>query len=68
MIVNFYRSPPDFPLNNCEINFKDRAFPSDLTELGKLTMGFSKFNDADSSITSTSKSKASLQANKVLFG
>lgn len=37
------QSPPDFPKNDCEEFFDDRATPNDLTELGRLTMGFNKF-------------------------
>ncbi len=38
----FGKSPPDFPLNDCEEFFDDRATPDDLTELGRLTMGFDR--------------------------
>lgn len=36
------QSPPDFPLNNCEEHFGDRATPEELNELGRSTMGFRK--------------------------
>ncbi|XP_037036904.1 uncharacterized protein YbiU-like isoform X2 [Bradysia coprophila] len=36
------KSPPDFPKNDCEEFFEDRAMPNDLTKLGRLTMGFNK--------------------------
>ncbi len=41
----FFRTPHDFPLNNCEADFNDRATLEDLNEIGKLAMGFSKFDE-----------------------
>lgn len=40
-------TPPDFPGNNCEVTFDDRAKPEDLTELGKLGMGYTRFEEQD---------------------
>lgn len=34
------KTPPDFPLNNNEVNFINRATMKDLTDLGKSMMGF----------------------------
>lgn len=36
------KSPPDFPLNNCEESFDDRATTDDLDEVGRISMGFTK--------------------------
>ncbi|KAI7856150.1 DUF1479 domain protein [Circinella umbellata] len=36
-------TPPDFPANDCEKHFNDRATPSDLTKEQKLGMGFTPF-------------------------
>src|ERR1700761_2379422 len=38
-----FRSPPDFPLNNCEESFEDRATAQELSGIGRSTMGFKKF-------------------------
>ncbi|PVU84905.1 hypothetical protein BB559_007315 [Furculomyces boomerangus] len=35
-------TPPDFPGNNAEKDFDDRAKPEDLSKLGKLGMGFER--------------------------
>ncbi|OMJ20856.1 hypothetical protein AYI69_g6058 [Smittium culicis] len=37
-------TPPDFPGNNAEKDFADRATPSDLSELGRLGMGFERLD------------------------
>lgn len=42
MAFTLGRSPPDFPLNNCEEFFDDRAMPEHLTEMGRSMMGFNK--------------------------
>ena len=61
------RTPQDFPKNDCEKNFKDRAFPQDLTELGKLVMGFSKF-EFDPKVSTHDGAKDAVDyANRVLF-
>lgn len=60
------RSPPDFPLNNCEEFFEDRATPTDLTDLGRLTMGFGNI-DYDPTLSSHQGSEAAIQiANDIL--
>ncbi|KAH8547868.1 DUF1479 domain protein [Umbelopsis sp. PMI_123] len=38
-------TPPDFPGNNCELHFDDRAKPQDLSDLGKLGMGYTRFEE-----------------------
>ncbi|PVU84657.1 hypothetical protein BB560_007295 [Smittium megazygosporum] len=35
-------TPPDFPGNNAEQDFADRATPADLSHLGKLGMGYER--------------------------
>ncbi|KAG2188253.1 hypothetical protein INT44_001006 [Umbelopsis vinacea] len=40
-------TPPDFPGNNCEVDFEDRAKPQDLSDLGKLGMGYTRFEEND---------------------
>ncbi|CAL8144552.1 unnamed protein product [Orchesella dallaii] len=62
-------TPQDFPLNNCEKDFPDRAKPSDLTELGKLGMGFTPLI-VDPTVTkelSEGAIKARKEFNKILF-
>jgi hypothetical protein len=44
-IRNNFRTPPDFPGNNCELHFDDRAKPQDLSDLGKLGMGYTRFEE-----------------------
>ncbi|KAI9489915.1 DUF1479 domain protein [Zychaea mexicana] len=40
-------TPPDFPANDCEEHFDDRATPAMLTEEQKLGMGFAPFSETD---------------------
>ncbi|ODM95117.1 hypothetical protein Ocin01_11564 [Orchesella cincta] len=62
-------TPQDFPLNNCEVDFSDRAKPSDLTELGKLGMGFTplSLDAASTEKLSEGAINARKEFNKVLF-
>ena len=40
-------TPPDFPANDCEEHFDDRATPATLTEEQKLGMGFTPFPETE---------------------
>lgn len=46
------KTPPDFPANDCEEHFDDRAKPEDLTVQQKLGMGFLPFNPDAPNLTS----------------
>ena len=40
-------TPPDFPANDCEEHFDDRATPATLTKEQKLGMGFTPFPETE---------------------
>jgi hypothetical protein len=61
----FQRSPPDFPLNNCELNFEDRGKPEELSELGKQNMGLVKIPESND--MNSSQLRAIREANKILM-
>jgi hypothetical protein len=58
-------TPADFPGNHCELDFDDRAKPEDLTDLGKLGMGYSRF-EATATMTEGQKQAIKI-ANSHLF-
>lgn len=58
------RSPPDFPSNNCELNFEDRGMLDELSELGKQNMGLIKLPENQQ--MDPSQLRAIREANKIL--
>lgn len=45
LTLQIFRTPPDFPGNHFEVELDDRAKPQDLSDLGKLGMGYTRFEE-----------------------
>ena len=65
------RTPPDFPPNDSEVDFTDRATPDDLTLIGRRMLGLDPHSrlqpaDAGEQIAGGGESSAIAKCNRIL--